>query len=419
MECILIFLFLIVTVIYLFNNPYSNINLKWGTWKSTDIIPPMKQVGSDFREGWYRPAVTLLNGGSPSSISQYPPLVSLLAVPFTILSETYAYYVQVGLLTILNLLSIFLTLRLVIEIFPMKAEPYFARVTAMGLLFLMAFYHFSGYPFSFSIERGNYDIYAIFFSLAGLWILIKKPDWIWLQVILISFAAQLKIYPAILLLLVFWKHNWKMILPAVAVNAGLLLILGPNEMIGFLTKISHSIEQPSTYLSNHSSLAFTAFVQNWINPDAEPSTVFKVLITFVPLALFAAACVLLIPGGYSDNKAVWGFICSLPLMLVLPSVSQDYTLVILTCGLIFLIYILVRHFIETGDVKPLIYLLLIGVDMFFLSRSFALLPKIIQHKWPFIVIIQLLTLIILADYGPNPIRSLIPHWKGKSQTAAQ
>jgi hypothetical protein len=400
MEFILLFLFLIITVIFLFNNPLANINLKWGTWKTTVIIPPMKQVGSDFRDGWYRPAVTLLNGGSPSSISQYPPFVTVMALPLTLLSETYAYLVQVGLLSLLNLATMILMPWMIIELFPMQTEPWITKMTVLGLLFLGAFYHFSGYPFAFSIERGNYDIYAVFFALLGVWVLIRKPKWIWLQVLLISIGAQLKIYPAVLLLLVFWKHKEKMILPAILVNAGLLFILGPREMMGFLSNITHSIESPSTYLSNHSSLSFIAFIQGWMGAGNTPSPLLKGIIIALPLVLFAVACLMLIPGGYSEQKAVWGFVCSLPVMLVLPSVSQDYTLVILTCGLLFLIYVLIRRFVETGDVKPLIYLLLIGVDMFFLSRSFAILPKIIQHKWPFILILQGLMLAVQANYGP-------------------
>jgi len=68
---------------------------------------------------------------------------------------------------------------------------------------ILTFSHFGSYPFIFSIERGNCDAYPQLFSVIALWLMVKRPRWLWLPVILITMAVHIKIYPAILYGLLF------------------------------------------------------------------------------------------------------------------------------------------------------------------------------------------------------------------------
>ena len=90
-------------------------------------------------------------------------------------------------------------------------------MTLMGIYIisgLVLFMDIGSYGFLFSIERGNYDIYAILFSVIAISLLISKPKTIWAQIIFLSIATHLKIYPAILFFPLFLQHKWKVIFPA-------------------------------------------------------------------------------------------------------------------------------------------------------------------------------------------------------------
>ena len=102
---------------------------------------------------------------------------------------------------------------------------------------------FTSYPFLFSIERGNYDIIALLFTLVSIDLLIRTQKTLWLQVILLSIAIHLKIYPAALLILLFFKHGKKIFLPVLVVNGAFLFILGPQNAITFLQIVMNSIEK--------------------------------------------------------------------------------------------------------------------------------------------------------------------------------
>jgi hypothetical protein len=404
LDAALVFLILAVTLTFLLNHLLINYNFQKMVWAYTKTFPVETPFGIDYRDGWYNPATQLLQGKSASSVSQYPPFVSVLAIPLAALfTEQTGYFIQVGILCILTVASLFLSLKLVMRVFPFGENPDRAKTVAFVLFLAFAFYHLTSYGFTFSIERGNYDIYALFFSLLFIWFLIKQPEKVWLQVIFLSIAIHLKLYPAILILPLFWKHREKAILPTLVINLGLLLILGPAEAYGFFSKISSTIQSPPIAVVNHSTNAFVVFLMNILSQsDATIPQVGRWFIRLLPLAIFAGECLWLLPGGYTSEKAVWLFICSIPLMNMLPAVSFDYKLILLTAPLLIFTYLLIRQIAAgQGGAAPVLLGVILAAIAFFLDRSYVITPEIFQNKWIFIFLFQVVMAVGLVRMTPN------------------
>jgi hypothetical protein len=172
-----------VFIFYLLNTLYSSISLDGNRWVENSMIPVLPPLGIDFRTGIFRPAEMLASGGSPYDTgSWYPPFVALAALPLTLLSENSAYQLQFFLLSIANISCILIALRVARTVSGSRDDAV-DKLASRALFVIVALYTVTGYPFMFSLERGNYDIFAMLFSLTFLWLLIEKPKSIWLQVI--------------------------------------------------------------------------------------------------------------------------------------------------------------------------------------------------------------------------------------------
>jgi hypothetical protein len=410
-DYVLIFLSFASIITFLFNNLLINYNFSKMIWTYIKMIPVETPFGLDYRDGWYLPAQQILHGGNVSSISQYPPLVSVLAIPLAwIFSEQTGYFIQVGILCILTLASLFLSLKVALEVFPLGLNHDRVKTIIYVLFLVFAFYHFTSYGFAFSIERGNYDIYAIFFSLLSIWCLVKKPEQIWLQVLFLSIAIHLKLYPAILILPLIWKHKWKIILPTIVLNLALFFILGPAEAVGFVQKITTTIQSPPMTTVNHSTTAFITFLMDNLNGSGtQLSWAMRWVIRLLPILIYLGECLWLLPGGYTREKAVWLFICSVPLMNMIPEVSYDYKTVILTAPMLITTYLLIRGLIKGDFVKPFILLVLLSVAAFFLARSFVVTSDLFRNKWPFIFLLQAVIAGMLVFYNPYKLKDVLTY----------
>jgi len=193
----------------LINNVLSTINTKTWHYEKLEAIPAESPIGIDFRLGSYQTARALVDSGFTQIrmdgvyYSIYPPLFNLLSLPYLLFSENNAYLIQVVLLFLTNLSCLVLVSLMTKEfvLSNIKVENKYLSILVSFIFITLLIYTFSSYGFLFSIERGNTDIFALFFSLLAIWIFLKYPEKIWIQVILLSIAAHLKIYPSVLFLL--------------------------------------------------------------------------------------------------------------------------------------------------------------------------------------------------------------------------
>jgi len=383
---------------YFWNDLRPMLNLQTELWEYPTIMPLIKPIGDDFREGYFYPAKIVLQGKDPyvDYTFDYPPFSAVFSIPFRLFKVDQAYLVQVVFLFLLNAATIWISLQLAWAVFGkgQNQQDNSAQLIAYGLFPLLAFLLFTSYTFFFSIERGNSDIYAQFFVVLGLWFIVNKPKSLWLPVVFISIATHLKFYPAIILFVIFWKFRWRSIFPIIITNVALLLVLGPIRAWEFIQRIIVVTQNPNIISANHSAASFGQMVNDYLVKHAG-ITVPTILFYLLPLLIWAIGAIVLWLRKFSLTNALALFILSVPLMELIPSTSYDYKSVILVSPLAIALYFLILNFSQRGKLLELAEIFGLMVLMLFINRSYTMLPAVLTNKYPFILAMQVIFLIVI------------------------
>jgi hypothetical protein len=355
-------------------------------WAS--MIPLEYPTGIDFRAGLYDSATAF-----STADSGWPPLTVILGRLFALFSPAVGYRLHVLALVVLGLAAVVLSVELGRRATGLSAK------SPRPLLFAFGVWLFASYGFLFEVERGNINVYALVFALLAVWALLRFPKSAWVPAILLAIAINLKVYPAILLILVCWRHRWRAIVPVVVSNAALLLIAGPGNAWAFLKANWVMQSHPSLWLGNHSAESFT-YSLNLAHPWVPLSM--KYVFLAASVALWLVTAIVLIRRGWSQRGAVLLAAASVPLMNIVPAVSHDYKLVLLVFPLVVLGALLV----EPGGSRlgsPVwqgVLLGLMGLEMAGLTVPTKFWGDGLQYpatgfgnKYPLVVFVQLLLLV--------------------------
>jgi hypothetical protein len=382
---------------FLMNSLFPWVNPEIGKWIECSLIPALPQFGLDFREGISRPANMLVRGLSPYDMGNwYPPFVALAAVPLTLLSEDNAYWVQFFSLPVANIACILLAVRIGRHVVPTSRDDFLDIVASRALSLLVSLFVVTGYPFMFSLERGNYDILAMLFSLSMLWMLIEKPKSIWWPVIAISIAGHLKIYPLLLVLLIFAVHRFRCIIPLMVVNTLLLFCLGYSNAMRFFEQIRAGFQKHYLWIGNHSAISFNKMV---LDPSGYASGATELSCILIPIAIMIAGLAVLVRRGFSNRGFVLAFVLLVPVMHLLSGTSHDYKLVILFPAAAMILYLILHDYAESGRFPLLLFLGVIMLVMGFLGRSYKVTASLwLQNKYPYILMFQLLIFLLIVFY---------------------
>jgi len=371
-----------------------------GGWP--EILPLIHPAGVDFRDGLYDPAAAF-----SSAHSAWPPLTLVLGRPFTLVSATSGYLIQVAMLVVLAVAVTFLSAKLAMKA---VARPALAgqeqSTTATRVFVVMGLWLVTSYGFLFEFERGNLDLYALFFSLMSVWLLLRPPKSVWLPAVFLALAINLKLYPAVLLVLLFWRYRWRAVLPVVAANLVLLLVAGPSNAWHFLVNVSSMQGHPSYWIGNHSAASYAYALRGiygWL-----PSWLGYALL-LIPLALWAFTIVVLIKRGWSDRGAVLAAAACVPVMCYVPSVSHDYKLVLLVFPLAVLAVVVATMKRDSRTLWSVLFWLL-GVEMVFLARSTLLMTPFssLRNKYPLLLLVQMLLLAVALMSGGGNAKEADP-----------
>lgn len=371
--------------IFVTNNLIGRIDTE--NWRLTglDVLPVMEPIGNDFRVGLYYPAQNLLASGfkaigpDGSYPSIYPPLVSVFSLPYLLFDAQTAYMVHVAILFILNILVILIATLMVKELLLDKAlnNQLTSNILSTFLFIVISFFNFSSYSFLFSMERGNVDIFAMFFLMLSMWVLIRQPKKIWLQVILLAVATHFKIYPAALFLVLFYYHRRKLILPALAVNLVFLFILGPKIALSFIQSLTSGgggagVGNGWTWVGNHAAYAFAESLTMMYSRFADSFMLLWIIFMLIPFAIWMLGTVSIIRNKYSPINAFLILMISIPVMEILPTISMDYRLVILSAAFLLFFGLNISQILQNPNWERIIELLLVLVIMFFVAKPYAM-----------------------------------------------
>jgi hypothetical protein len=353
---------------------------------------PYSPAGGDFRSGLYESAQALLSGTYVPVQNQWPPLATALGLPYLLLSENKAYMVHVVVLIVSNVLCLSLAAVMAKDLAEVdsKSGRVNSQVLHVALFFLVLLSLFPSYPFLYSLERGKLDIIAMVFALASMYVLLKYPSRILLQVVLLSVAVQIKIYPAALFAVLYFVKRSKVILPSLLVNGCLLFVLGPANAFGFL-EVMRDLG-PMVWIENHSANAFARYLALDLDTGATELRLMEIFFTCLPVLIWLTAWHALVRFKNVGQVVLSGFMISVPLMDVFPIISLDYKSVILSCAaLVCLSLILVRMRAQAGFVDYL-QLLIVSIAVIFIGRSNTLMhewPRFLQNKYPWVMLLEI------------------------------
>lgn len=366
-----------VAALALVNVTVAWINLDLWAWQAPIYLPSANPIGIDFRAA-YAAAQQFSNG--PTG---WPPLTVVLSVPYLLLGPNAAYVVHVGILIVLNVGALGLAVAVLRgrdgDDLPLCGPD---DLHAGLLAPIFAVWLFVSDGFLFSVERGNFDAVPGFFAMLGLWSLVRRPTGVWLPTIAFSVAASIKLYPALLLLLLIWRFRWRSILPLIACNVVLALSAGPDNLVNFLSGIERFMALEYHSASNSSAKSFSAFVG-----ERYPLNLPVSLLIAIPAVLFLFTAWRV--WRRRDHAATALMLCGMvPIMFVVPAISNDYKLVLFAGPAVLLAGLLMRH-IGRGSAEPWWMLLALLLALFFIATPPDLVwPGILSNKYPWILLLQ-------------------------------
>ena len=370
--------------------------LKNTSMQFPNYIPAEETIGWDFKDRLEFSKAIFLEGESPYLPSNYyPPFEAVFFGPFIFLD----YFTAYKILTLINILC-FSFVTILIPILLTKEK----RITPIHMAIIIA--SFFSYGFQFEIERGQFNVIAIFFALLAVYVFyFHKEKRIWAYVLL-TIAIQLKVYPLIFVLMFIedWK-DWKKVVGQISIigslNLASLFILGPTIFKDFIISITKNIASPAKSGGNMSIQSFSGKLVKaypWLNEQV----VFFLLFALICLCIL----IVFLVETESKRKNVVSphllLACTIGAMLI-PSVSWDFKMSILPPAVV---YFFNSH---TGllDDEPLIKKKILKIGLFTLFSGLFLWtffstytnkPKILllQSNFPPLFIILIIVTMMAA-----------------------
>lgn len=372
----------------------------------TRFLPNANPIGVDIQAVIRYIQDWLTSNESPyaDGFIAYPPLALVLFAPLLLIGYPAYYYV----ITFISLLS-YTVSSLWIPLLDTRGK------NIALILFLFALGLFS-YGFQFEMERGQSNIIAFSLALIGLYLYHARDDFRFLGYLFFTIGVQLKIYPVILVVMfiterVDWKGNAKRIAGILLVNFALLFVLGFQMFAGFLHSVRHNQLHISTWNGNHALKSFVTYlVSNRLEVFGpgrfatflqNQGLVEILLLTVLGLCLIAVLAFSYFRGrsGFNPYLLVICTICA----LIVPSISNDYKLPILTAPMALLWCNITIP--DHGLRKGLSILLIVITSLGYWSIQYPPLvkPEFLNRNFPalFILLLAVTLLSFLAPWRPN------------------
>lgn len=338
----------------------------------------------------------------------YPPLASVLFTPLLGMEFSTAYKI----VTIVNVfLYIMMTLVLPLQISKARQiSPVLILIFITGLF---------SYGFQFELQRGQFNVMAMAACFTAIWIFHSHKNHRYLAYILFTISIQLKVFPAIFIVMFVsdwhdWKQNIKRFVGLGAVNFALLFILGPSVFVDFLRAIKAQSVNPSIWNGNHSIRSFVTSVSNtasehgwtWVN-DHSGWVQFALLVII-------AVCIFLImiqahrqkQNGVNSHLLL---VCTIGALLI-PPVSHDYKLSILAAP-VAILFSDMSSFSE-GVIRSRRHIIIM-ILVFTLSAAYSTTlfsytnkPLMLANNLPALFTMLLATTCLSIMSGPNPLRKV-------------
>ena len=358
-----------------------------------NYLPDKYPIGNDMivmldlARDWF------FQGQSPYSVQFYPPLTYIFYAPALLISD---YALLFRLFTFITLVSYFiLTFFIPAKISADENKPLILLFFITGLI---------SYGFQFELERGQYNVFTFLLCMLSIYIFHYHPKRRIVAYILFSLSVQLKLYPAIFVVLLVddwqnWKDNLRRFVYLGIVNFVLLFSMGYQIFIEFMTSVLHQISTPGWgWNGNHSIKAFVGNLAKdgfgllssnslvFVNQNSE--FIGNILLLIVLASVLSGVLI----HHLKKEKGIDGyllFICTIAALTI--PISNDYTLSILAAPMA----IFLCSLAENWNTRFRIVLILSVVILTFAYSSmlipFKYKPQFMSNSFPSLFVIMILT----------------------------
>ncbi|MBN2119199.1 MAG: DUF2029 domain-containing protein [Anaerolineales bacterium] len=229
--------FLFVYLLLFLSPVFLNSNLEMNYF--TRYIPNLNPIGNDLRVKIDLLRGLLVENQSPYTIGFYPPLTYALFAPLLLIEDDATLYRLFTLFTFFNycLLTLLLPLKMI-------ARKHFPLAL---LLFITGLF---SYGFQFELERGQYNAFTFLLCMTSIYIFHYHRKHRLLAYLLFSLSVQLKLYPAIFIVMFVddWR-DWKNVIVRFTgiglFNLGLFFLMGYQVFLDFFRSVTTQIVNPS------------------------------------------------------------------------------------------------------------------------------------------------------------------------------
>jgi hypothetical protein len=360
---------------------------------------PADIIGNDLRQIIEFSSAFFKDGISPyTGYNYYPPFTTIFFAPLMFFSQ-YTSYVIISVITL-----IFYGFYL---IFFSKKFSNRKKLNEIFLLFIIT--GFISYGFQFELERGQFNIIAIFLCVTAIYLFHFKPKYRILSYILFTFSVQLKLYPAIFIVMFvddwnLWKDNFKRFLLIGFLNTSALFVLGWNIFIDFFKYVFIFSSTPVTWTGNHSISSFIVLIteksverlgMTWLSWTKELGSYAKLFILVVFLLTLLWLIYKTIKNKEKGFSKKLFFVCMVG-ALIIPPISHDYKLSLLVLPVALMFDEMNNKIVS--PVSPVTKILIILSSFLYSSTifSFSNKPVFFSNSFPFIFL--LLFTLLAADY---------------------
>jgi len=400
-----------ITYLFFFIRPifFSSTNVM----QFPNYVPNIVPIGADLRGTLNFSSSWLVN---KLYTDNKPPLVILLFAPLLRIPFTWAYKI----VTVVTVVCY----GIVAFVLPLKIAK--GRRISPILLLIFSTGLFS-YGFQFELERGQFNVIAIFLCFLAIWIFHYQNKYRYLAYILFTISVQLKVYPLIFIVMLIrdwrdWKNNILRFVLLGAANFAVLFVLGTHAFVEFINTINGYIVSPYIWIGNHSILSFATVVADrsnshgwtWLNNHAG-------WIQIGLLAVVGICIFLVVFQTYHQKKGgvnpLLLLACTIAALLI-PSTSHDYTLSILA-GPVALLFLNNGFWagIKRHRLQPLLMVLLFIFSTAYFSTLYSYTnktpPYVIETNFSALFIMLLIVTVFsvlsrsnLEEEEPEPVENI-------------
>jgi hypothetical protein len=265
----------------------------------------------------------------------------------------------------------------------------------------------TSYGLQFELERGQYNVFTFLLCLWAIYIFHYHPKYRILAYLLFSLSVQLKIYPAIFIVMLIdnWKA-WKSILLRFAgialFNLLLLFTMGYRTFLDFLHAVSTQLATPGwTFNGNHSIKAFVYNLakdgyritgSNTLEVLRQNSSFIETSLLLIFAILFVTAILISYTRNSPGLDAYLLMTCMIGAMII--PISIDYTLSIIAAPIALVLCSIPEHKQRPQRLISILMVLGISLDYASMLIPFKYKPYYLNNTFPPIFLILIFVTVL-------------------------